>query len=51
MAAAARPQDLLDQPVPDLSLPSSLGGTFGLRSRVGVGPLVLFFFIRSGTPG
>ena len=43
--------DILDQPVPDLELPSSQGGRFRLRSRVGVGPLVLFFYIRNATPG
>jgi peroxiredoxin len=37
--------------VPDLTLPASRGGDLRLRSRVGVGPLVLFFFIRNGTPG
>jgi hypothetical protein len=42
---------MLDRAVPDLALPSSLGGAFGLRSRVGLGPLVLVFFIRNGTPG
>ena len=49
--SVARPQELLDQPLPDLALPSTIGGTFGLRSRVGVGPLVLFFYIRNGTAG
>lgn len=41
---------LLDQPLPDLVLPSTAGGTCSLRSRVGTGPQVFFFFIRSGTP-
>lgn len=41
---------LLDQPLPDLTLPSTRGGTFSLRARVGTGPQVFFFFIRSGTP-
>jgi peroxiredoxin len=41
----------LDQPLPDLELPSTFGGEFRLRSRVGIGPLVLFFIIRAGTPG
>jgi len=49
--AMPRPQDLLDRPVPDLVLASTTAEPFGLRSRVGVRPLVLFFFIRSGTPG
>jgi hypothetical protein len=45
------PESLVGTPVPDLVLPSSSGTPFGLRSRVGVGPLVLFFYIRNGTPG
>ena len=45
------PQSRVGTMVPDLTLPTSSGGTFGLRSRVGAGPLVLFFFIRNGTPG
>jgi hypothetical protein len=48
--SSPRPQDLLDRPIPDLVLDSTAGAPFGLRSRVGVRPLVLFFFIRSGTP-
>ena len=43
--------DMIDRPVPDLALPSSQGGLFRLRGRVGVGPLVLFFYIRNATPG
>jgi peroxiredoxin len=53
-AAVSEPrtaEDLIDQPVPDLELPSSQGGTFRLRGRIGTGPLVLFFYIRNGTPG
>jgi peroxiredoxin len=49
--SVARPQDLIDRPLPDLALPSTLGGMFALRSRVGIGSLVLFFYIRNGTPG
>jgi hypothetical protein len=45
------PQDLIDRPVPDLVLASSDGGSFSLRSRIGVGPLVLFFIIKAGTSG
>lgn len=48
---AAGPEILLEQPIPDLALPSSLGGTFRLRQFVGVRPLVLFFYIHNGTPG
>jgi len=42
---------LLDRPLPDLSFPSSQGGTFSFRQFVGVRPLVLFFYIRNSTPG
>ena len=42
---------MLDREVPDLALPSSQGGTFRLRGRVGKGPLALFFYIRNATPG
>ena len=42
--------DMIDQPVPDLELPGTQG-RFRLRGRVGVGPLVLFFYIRNATPG
>jgi peroxiredoxin len=45
------PVDMIDHPVPDLELPSSQGGRFRLRGRVGVGPLALFFYIRNATPG
>ena len=45
------PGDMIDRAVPDLEFPSSQGGTFRLRSRVGVGPLALFFYIRNATPG
>jgi len=51
MSPAGRLEDMIGQPVPDLTLPSSLGGTFSLRSRIGRGPLVLFFFIHARTPG
>jgi peroxiredoxin len=48
---SARPEDLIGQPLPDLSLQSSAGGEFALRGLVGRGPLVLFFYIHNGTPG
>ena len=51
MREPQRPDEMLDRAVPDLTLESSTGAPFPLRSRVGVGPLVLFFFIRNGTPG
>lgn len=41
---------LVDRPLPDLTLPSTAGDAFALRSRIGSGPLVLFFFVRAGTP-
>ena len=41
---------LIDRPLPDLALPSTAGGAHSLRSRVGIGAQVFFFFIRSGTP-
>lgn len=43
-------RELIDQPLPDLSLPAAGGGSFAFRSRIGFGPLVLFFFVRAGTP-
>jgi peroxiredoxin len=46
-----RPEDAVGRPVPDLSLPSTIGDRFHLRSRVGRGPLVLFFYIRNASPG
>ena len=51
MDPPGRPEDAIGLPSPELSLPSSLGDTFPLRSRVGRGPLVLFFYIHNGTPG
>ena len=44
-------ESLVGTMVPDLELPASSGGSFRLRSRVGIDPLVLFFYIRNGTPG
>jgi len=43
-------QDLVDQPLPDLTLDDAEGRPFALRSRVGLRPIVLFFFVRCGTP-
>ena len=51
MASRARPESLLDLELPDLELPSSQGGTYRLRGHVGIGPQVLFFYLRNGTPG
>jgi len=44
-------EDLIGQPLPDLSLPDPEGRPFPIRGHVGHGPQVLFFFIRNGTPG
>ncbi|HET9326476.1 MAG TPA: hypothetical protein VFQ05_06885 [Candidatus Eisenbacteria bacterium] len=44
-------QDLIDRPVPDLTLPASDGSEFNFRQYVGQGPLVLFFYLLNGTPG
>jgi len=44
-------EQLLERPLPDLSLPSSHGGEFRFRQFVGERPLVLFFYIRNSTPG
>ena len=46
-----RPEDLLDQPVPDVTLPSTSGEPFAFRGRVGASSLVLFFYVRNATPG
>ena len=51
MSDPPTPEDMVDREVPDLEFPSSQGGTFRLRGRVGVGPLALFFYIRNATPG
>jgi peroxiredoxin len=44
-------QALMDQPIPDLELPSSAGGVFRFRQYVSDRPLVLFFYLLNGTPG
>jgi peroxiredoxin len=46
-----RPEDLLDQPIPDVALPGSDGETLRFRGRSGIGPLVLFFYVRNASPG
>lgn len=51
MNRIAGPETLVEQPIPDLTLPSTQGGDFALRGRVGIGPLALFFYIHNGTPG
>ena len=39
----------IGQALPDLSLPDHTGAPFRLRGLPG--PLVLFFYVRNGTPG
>ena len=51
MSRAPSLEKLIGQPLPDLTLPAADGSPFALRSRVGLGPLALFIFIRNGTPG
>jgi thioredoxin-dependent peroxiredoxin len=48
---ASTSDDLLDRPLPDLTLPDSLGGDYRLRQFVGRSPLVLFFYVLNGSPG
>ena len=45
------PEDAVGRPAPDVNILSPDGSPFSLRSRVGRGPLVLFFYIHNGTPG
>jgi hypothetical protein len=47
----SRPEQAVGRPAPDLSILSPDGSPVSLRSRVGRGPLVLFFYIHNGTPG
>ena len=49
--ASPRPEDLLDQKIPAVSLPGSDGQILSFRGREGVGPLVLFFYLRNASPG
>lgn len=51
MDAPRRPREAIGRDAPDLVLPAHDGHPFALRSRVGRGPLVLFFYIHNGTPG
>jgi len=44
-------EEMLGRPLPDLTLVAADGSPFPVRSRVGQGPLALFFYIRNGTPG
>ena len=47
----ARPEELLDRPVPDLILPSTSGEPFRFHAHRGTGALVLFFYLRNASPG
>ena len=51
MSRVTRPDELVGQPLPDLTLPSSRGEAFALRQFVGVQAIALFFYIRNSTPG
>jgi len=51
MEAATRPEDLIGEPLPDLALVDTENRPFPVLQFVGRCPLVLFFIIRSGTPG
>lgn len=46
-----RPEELVGAPLPDLTLPDPAGEPYALRQHVGRSPLVLFFYVRNGTPG
>jgi hypothetical protein len=51
MSRPRRPDELLDQPLPDLTLKDQTGADFPIRRFVGRQPLVLFCYILNGTPG
>jgi len=51
MERSSRLEDRVGAPLPDLALPDTEGNLYPLRQHVGCGPSVLFFVIRSGTPG
>ncbi len=51
MERSERPEDMVGEPLPDLSLPDAHGRPYPLRQHLGHGSLVLFFIIRNGTPG
>ena len=51
MTQPARPADMVELPIPDMTLTANDGRPYPLRQRVGQGPQVLFFYIRNGTPG
>jgi hypothetical protein len=49
--APRRPEESIGLHAPDIALPLPDRSRFSLRSRVGRGPLLLFFYIKNGTPG
>lgn len=51
MEAPDRPVELLGRPAPDVSFTDTDGRPVAVRDLVRRGPLVLFFYIRNGTPG
>jgi peroxiredoxin len=51
MSESAKGSDPVGRLVPDLALASTAGGLFRVRDEAAHGPLVLFFYIRNGTPG
>jgi len=51
MATVERPDDMVGQPVPDLTLTADDGSPYPLHRCIHRGPQVLFFYIRNGTPG
>ena len=51
MTAPPPTDGLLNQPLPDLTLPDPRGVDYRLRQFVPHKPLVLFFYVLNGTPG
>jgi peroxiredoxin len=51
MTKSGRPEEMVGQEVPDLTLTADDGRQFPLRRHFGRSGLVLFFYIRNGTPG
>jgi len=51
MDRPSRPEDMVGEALPPIELPDFDGNPYPLRRNVGHGASVLFFIIRSGTPG
>ena len=51
MDASEQPNAMIGRPAPEVTLLDPLGRPVSLRDFTGRGPLVLFFYIRNGTPG